>query len=430
MRNITILGAGKSSIALIDYLIEHAPREQWEISVADLTVNLAMQKTKNRPYTYALQLNMEDEVARRNLLAGADVVISMLPAAFHFVIAKDCVLLKKHLVTPSYVSEAMQKLDAEAGASGLIFMNEVGLDPGIDHMSAMQAIEHLKAESCTITGFKSHCGGLIAPVSDNNPWHYKFTWNPRNVVLAGQGDGGIRYRENGALKELSYEKLFASTGKIAVKGFGAFESYPNRDSLKYISEYGLDDVQTMYRGTLRVPPFCKAWACLVKLGLTIEKEIPVTALKSYKKEILQFLNITESSEEYLLLNSLGLFEQLDRVKSGHINPAKFLQQILEEKWKLQPGDKDMVVMIHEIEYSKQGKKQQLQSSLVVLGKDEEHTAMAVTVGLPVAMITKMILNGKIERRGVLIPKYAEIYNPILAELKNYGLAFKEEIFDI
>ncbi len=430
MRNITILGAGKSSIALIDYLIEHAAREQWEINVADLTVGLALQKTKNRPHTRALQISVENETARRELLAGAHLVISMLPASLHLTIANDCLALQKNLITPSYVSEPMQKLNREAVVNGLIFMNEVGLDPGIDHMSALQIIDRLKAEGCLITGFKSHCGGLIAPVSDDNPWHYKFTWNPRNVILAGQGEGGIRYRENGALKELTYEQLFASTGKIDVDGFGQFESYPNRDSLKYINAYGLDDVQTMYRGTLRVPPFCKGWACLVKLGFTLEKEIALAGLKTDKKQILQFLDIAESSEEFMLLKSIGIFEKLADLKSDFINPAKFLQSVLEEKWKLHPGDKDMVVMVHEIGYQKEGRRSKLQSSLIVLGKDEEHTAMAVTVGLPVAIMTKMILNHKIEKRGVLIPKYPEIYNPILAELKQYGIAFKEEIFDL
>lgn len=427
MRNILILGAGKSSASLIDYLVEHAATEQWTVTVADVTEQNALLKTKGRANTKATGADLTNTEARRALIKSADIVISMLPAMLHLDVAKDCLQLKKNLVTPSYISDGMKAMSADVEKAGLLFMNEMGLDPGIDHMSAVQLIERLEGEGYSITGFKSHCGGLVAPESDTNPWHYKFTWNPRNVVLAGQGAGGIHYLNNGEKVDLTYEELFNHTSRLHVEGFGDFESYPNRDSLKYKNEYGLFNAETIYRGTLRVPPFCKGWQCLVDLGLTDEKEHRVDAFLAGKVEIRKYLNIGQNSEEEELLNYLEISEKLQALQGETFIPAKFLQGILEEKWKLSPGDKDMVVMVHELEYKGKGTKHSLQSSMVYIGKDEEHTAMAITVGLPVAMVTRMLLNNRINRRGVLMPVYSEIYNPILAELKNYGIEFTEKV---
>lgn len=246
VRNILILGAGKSSIALVDYLVEHSATEQWQITVADISVESALQKTGGRENTRAIGIELNDAETTKSIIAEADIVISMLPPTLHLAIAKYCLALKKNLVTPSYISAEMKELEPEVERNGLIFMNEMGLDPGIDHMSAMQILDRLRSEGKTIIGFESHCGGLVAPESDDNPWHYKFTWNPRNVVLAGQGAGKIRYLKNGSLKELNYEELFSSATEIEVEGHDKFESYPNRDSLKYVEEYGLAGVQTMY----------------------------------------------------------------------------------------------------------------------------------------------------------------------------------------
>lgn len=426
MRNILILGAGKSSASLIDYLVEHATAEQWTVTVADVTEQNALLKTKGRANTQATGADLTNTEARRILIQSADIVISMLPAMLHLDVAKDCLHLKKNLVTPSYISDDMKAMSAEVEKAGLLFMNEMGLDPGIDHMSAMQLIERLESEGYSIIGFKSHCGGLVAPESDTNPWHYKFTWNPRNVVLAGQGAGGIHYLNNGEKIDLTYEELFSHTSSLHVEGFGDFESYPNRDSLKYKNEYGLFNAETIYRGTLRVPPFCKGWQCLVDLGLTDENQHPVDAFLAGKVEIRKYLNIGQNSEEEELLKYLEISERLQALQGERFVPAKFLQGILEAKWKLRPGDKDMVVMVHEVAYEGKGERHNLQSSMVYIGKDEEHTAMAITVGLPVAMVTRMILNNKVNRKGVLMPVYSDIYNPILAELKNYGIDFTEK----
>ncbi len=432
MRNILILGAGKSSVALIDYLVSYSVVEDWQITVADMTAELALLKTKNRTNTHSLGVNLANESERQALIAKAGIVISMLPASLHMVVAQDCIALKKNMVTPSYISDGMRALDQQVKDAGLIFMNEMGLDPGIDHMSALQIIDELKQQGKKITGFESHCGGLVAPESDDNPWHYKFTWNPRNVIVAGQGDGGIHYLKNGEHVDLNYGQLFESSSKLEVEGYGQFESYPNRDSLKYITEYALEGIQTMYRGTLRVPAFCAGWNELVKLELTDDKVVNenlsgISFKAFFEEKCSPYLNDVSFDIRSLLLRT---FDDDRIIPFASATNAQVLQALLEKQWVMKPDDKDMIVMIHQITFEEEGVKKQLQSSLVYIGKDAEHTAMATTVGLPVAMVTKMILNGKVERRGVLMPKYPEIYYPILEELKEYGVEFKEEIKQI
>jgi saccharopine dehydrogenase-like NADP-dependent oxidoreductase len=412
IRKILILGAGKSSISLIDYLVEHAQTERWTITVADISAELALLKTKGRPATSAIAIDLNQDSERQALLQAHDIIISMLPAALHLTIAKDCLQLSKNLVTPSYISPAMKELENEVEKNGLLFMNEMGLDPGIDHMSAMQIIDRLHQDGNQIVGFSSHCGGLVAPESDTNSWHYKFSWNPRNVLLAGQGDGGIRWKENGSIQEINYEQLFTTTASINLGKDGLYESYPNRDSLKYIDEYGLENIETMYRGTLRVPPFCKGWNALVQSGFTkANGSVP-------------FLKEDAITDETLktLLKEIDVLE----ISNSDKNAADFLQQQLEQKWAMQTTDKDLVVMVHEIEYEKDNQKHKLQSSLYLKGKDSEHTAMALTVGLPIAIVTKLILNNKLQRTGILMPKYADIYEPVLEELKAYGVSFVEK----
>jgi saccharopine dehydrogenase-like NADP-dependent oxidoreductase len=420
MRKILIIGAGKSSISLIDYLVQHASAENWELTVADMTKELALQKTKGRTHTQATSIDIENEDIRRSLIQAFDIVISMLPAMFHGVIARDCVELGKNLVTPSYISPAMKEMDEDVRSKGLIFMNEMGLDPGIDHMSAMQIIDKLTDEGKEIISFRSHCGGLVAPESDTNSWHYKFSWNPRNVILAGQGDGGIKWKEEGEIQEIGYHELFSNTSMIGLKNQGMYESYPNRDSLKYISEYGLDNINTIYRGTLRIPPFCEAWDCLVQLGLTSASG---RCIFTSKVEAIEQLYLSERPEILYMLEEIGVFEEANFPL--HIPPADSLQKLLETKWKMQPNDRDLVVMVHEIDYKDRDAIKHIQSSLYLTGKDHEHTAMALTVGLPLAIVTKLILNGLIKQRGVVMPKYKEIYEPVMKELELYGVKFQE-----
>ena len=407
---------------MIDYLVDHAATENWELTVADITKELALQKTKGRIHTQATGIDIKNDETRRALIGSFEIVISMLPAVFHSIIAHDCLDLGKNLVTPSYISPAMKDMDQAVRDKGLIFMNEMGLDPGIDHMSAMQIIDMLKAEGKEIISFRSHCGGLVAPESDTNDWHYKFSWNPRNVILAGQGDGGIRWKEDGEIQEITYHELFSNTSMIGLTNQGMYESYPNRDSLKYIAEYGLEQAQTVYRGTLRVPPFCEAWDCLVQLGLTSPTGKCIWVSKD---EAIEQLDLSENPEILYMLEEIGVFDESNFPL--HIPPADSLQRLLEDKWKMRPTDRDLVVMVHEIDYKDGDAVKHIQSSLYLTGEDSEHTAMALTVGLPLAVVTKLILNGQITQRGVLMPKDKGIYEPVLKELEKYGVKFEEII---
>lgn len=441
MRHILIIGAGRSASSLIQYLIEKSIPENLHIYLADLSLSLAEQKTKNHPNTTAIALDIQDEILRQKLIQKVDLVISMLPAHMHIDIAKDCLQFKKHLVTASYISPAMEALNEEATEKGLIFMNEIGLDPGIDHMSAMRVIDQIKEQGGKMIQFESFCGGLVAPESDNNHWKYKFTWNPRNVVLAGQG-GVSKFIQEGKYKYIPYNKLFRRTEFMDIEGFGRFEGYANRDSLKYRSVYGLDDIQTMYRGTLRRVGYSKAWDLLIQLGMTDDSYImensefmshreftnsflPYHPTDSVELKLRHYLKIDQDDNVWDKIMELNLFDAHKIIGLKNATPAQILEKILTEQWTLQPEDKDMIVMYHKFGYVLNGEKKQIDSTMVCIGDDQTYTAMAKTVGLPVAIAALQILNGKITTPGVQIPIKKEIYHTVLDELENYGVVFKE-----
>jgi saccharopine dehydrogenase-like NADP-dependent oxidoreductase len=380
---------------------------------------------------------------RQDAIQKADIVISMLPAHLHIEVAKDCIAYKKHMVTASYISDAMQDLDALAKENNLIFMNEIGLDPGIDHMSAMKIIDEIKAKGGKMLLFESFCGGLVAPESDTNLWNYKFTWAPRNVVLAGQG-GAAKFLQEGTYKYIPYCTLFRRTEFLEVEGYGKFEGYSNRDSLKYLEVYGLNDVLTLYRGTIRRVGFSKAWNMFVQLGMTddsyimegsetmsyrqfVNSFLPYHPTDSVEIKMRLILKIDQDDIMWDKLLELDLFNPNKKVGLKNATPAQILEKILTDSWTLQPKDKDMIVMYHKFGYELDGKKQQIDSKMVCLGEDQTYTAMAKTVGLPVAMATLLILNGKIKTPGVQLPIREEVYLPILKELEEYGVVFKEQI---
>ncbi|MBP7182880.1 MAG: saccharopine dehydrogenase NADP-binding domain-containing protein [Flavobacterium sp.] len=442
MRTILIIGAGRSASSLIQYLLNKSVTENLHLVIGDLSLDLAQKKTNNHPNATAIALDIFDENQRKKAIQIADIVISMLPAHLHIEIAKDCVIYKKHLVTASYVSDAMKELDAAAKENNLIFMNEIGLDPGIDHMSAMKVIDEIKDKGGKMLLFESFCGGLVAPESDTNLWNYKFTWAPRNVVLAGQG-GVAKFIQEGAYKYIPYCNLFRRTEFLDVEGYGRFEGYSNRDSLKYRSVYGLDDVLTLYRGTIRKVGFSKAWNMFVQLGMTDDSYVMENSEKmSYRTFVNSFLpyHPTDSVEikTRLILKidqddimwdkllELDLFNPNKKVGLKNATPAQILEKILTDSWTLQPEDKDMIVMYHKFGYELNGKKEQIDSKMVCIGDDQTYTAMAKTVGLPVAMVTLLILNGKIKTPGVQLPIRKEVYKPILKELEEYGVVFKEQ----
>ncbi|MFA9193078.1 saccharopine dehydrogenase C-terminal domain-containing protein [Flavobacterium sp. FBOR7N2.3] len=443
MRDILIIGAGRSASSLIEYLLEKSEKEQLHLVIADLSLELAQNKTNNHPNATPIALDIFNKNERRAAIEKASIVISMLPAHLHIEIAKDCLLFRKNLVTASYISDAMKALDAEVKQNGLIFMNEMGLDPGIDHMSAMKVIDEIREKGGKMLLFESFCGGLVAPESDTNLWNYKFTWAPRNVVLAGQG-GVAKFIQEGTYKYIPYDSLFRRTEFLEVEGYGRFEAYSNRDSLKYRSIYGLDDILTLFRGTIRRVGFSKAWNMFVQLGMTDDSYVMEDSENmSYRQFINSFLpyHPTDSVEikTRLILKidpddimwdkllELDLFNDKKIVGLKNATPAQILEKILNDSWKLQPDDKDMIVMYHKFGYEIDGEKVQMDSQMVCIGQDQTYTAMAKTVGLPVAMATLLILNGKITTPGVQLPIYKEVYLPVLKELEEYGVVFKEQM---
>ena len=438
MRNVLLVGAGRSSSSLIKYFLDHSAEENWRLTVADFSEELAKNKIKNHPSGIAIGFDIQNEKQLENLVSDADIVISMLPADKHYPVAIECLKQKKNLLTASYISPEMKELNSAVSEAGLIFLNECGLDPGLDHMSSMEIIESVKEQGGTMTAFRSYTGGLVAPESDDNPWGYKFSWNPRNVILAGQSTA--KYIENGFYKYIPYSRLFTEIKNIYIEGLGNFDGYANRDSLSYRKLYHLEKIQTMIRGTLRKSGYCKAWNVFVQLGLTDDsfkiedaekltyRELTESFLPSYIKgknaeeRLSKFLNLPLDSLEMEMVKWTGILSDANIGKSN-ASPAEILQYLLEEKWLLKESDKDMIVMQHQFEYILENKNIFHTSSLVVKGENSNYTAMAKTVGLPVAIAARLILNNKIKIKGVLIPTDHSIYKPVLEELKNIGIRF-------
>jgi len=438
MQTILILGAGKSSTYLIDFLMESAGTKNRRVIVADVSEKIAAEKVKSNPFTSAVAIDIDNIAERTSLIQKSDVVISMLPAFLHPIIAKDCLTLGKHFFTASYESEELRNLATEIKSKNLLFLNECGLDPGIDHMSAMRIIEQEKAKGNEIISFKSYCGGVLAPESEDNPWKYKFTWNPRNVVLAGQGVS--RYIQNGQNKYIPYHKLFERIDKVNFDEAGEFDGYANRDSLRYRNIYGLDNIPTLLRGTLRRSGFCQAWNIFVQLGITDDSfQVAFPENISYRGFLNSFLpshpskSVEEKLQEYLSSvdqGTMSKIEWLDLFSAKTLpltkgSPAAILQKILEEKWQLSPMDKDMVVLQHQFEVKGIFGTKEIISSLVCKGENQEYTAMAKTVGLPLAIAVDLFLDGKIKSRGLQIPVHSEFFEPILEALEKEGIIFEE-----
>lgn len=445
MKKILIIGSGKSTPSLMKYLIENSQEHHWKIRVADLNPHIP-EELKDSNIVEFVSLDVYNTQQRETEIQNADLVISMLPAFLHNIVARDCVTFAKHMVTASYVSDEMRSLDLEAKKAGIIMLNEVGLDPGIDHMSAMKVINELLENGSEMIGFESFCGGLIAlEYEKDNPWRYKFTWNPRNVVVAAQGPAA-KFIQEGKYKYIPYSKIFRRTEFINIDGYGKFQAYANRDSLRYRDLYGLKDIKTFFRGTLRRIGFCRAWDMFVQLGMTddsyvmedsenmthrdfINSFLAYDVSDSVELKVQHYLNIDQDSDLMEMLEWLDMFKNI-KVGIKNATPAKILQHILERKWSLSPDDKDMVVMWHKFDFEKEGKKQQIQSSMVVIGENQTYTAMAKTVGLPLGICVKLILTGVINLTGVQLPLVKEIYNPVLAELEDFGITFSEKLIDL
>ncbi|NVK27179.1 MAG: saccharopine dehydrogenase NADP-binding domain-containing protein [Flavobacteriia bacterium] len=440
MKHILLIGAGRSTKSLVDYISKHAGSSDWTMTICDQNTALAEKRASGNERFNAISLDITNEEERRSAIEKADLVISMLPAHMHVPVAEDCISMKKHMVTASYVSPQMEALNDKAVEAGVILMNEIGVDPGIDHLSAMKVLDEIRAKGGEMKIFESFTGGLVAPESDNNPWGYKFSWNPRNVVLAGAG-GAVKFMQEGKYKYIPYHQLFRRTEFIDIPHYGRFEGYANRDSLRYRSVYGLEAIPTIYRGTLRRPGFCRAWDVFVKLGMTddsyqlegvkdmthrsfLNTFLAYNPQDSVELKLMHYLQIPQDSDLMEKLDWLDLFEEIP-IGLDKATPAQALQHILEKKWGMDPQDKDMIVMWHKFGFSLNGEDKMIESHMVRKGKDAENTAMAETVGLPVGIATRMILEEKITTPGVHLPITKEIYDPILAELAEEGITFEE-----
>jgi saccharopine dehydrogenase (NADP+, L-glutamate forming) len=439
MKNVLIVGAGKSSTLLIEYLLERAAANQWKITIGDLFREQAEQKVAGYANAEAVFFDIHDPANRDERVAAADLVISLLPAHFHTILLRECIRQKVDFLSASYVSDEIKSMSEEIEEAGILVLKECGLDPGIDHMSAMAKLDELRDKGAKIKEFETFTGGLVAPESDNNPWRYKFTWNPRNVVVAGQGV--VQFKHNGRYKYIPYHRLFSRYEMLEIPGFGFFEGYPNRDSLKYRDVYGLRNIDTIYRGTMRRPGFCKAWDALVQLGLTddsfVMEDLDSMSYRDFTNSFLwwdsersvelklaAYLKLDYNNEILDKIRWLGLLEDTP-IPMEKGTPAQVLQTILEKKWAIDENDKDMIVMLHKYVYELDGVSTKLQSSMVVLGEDSVRTGMAKTVGLPLGIAARLILEEKIDRKGIVIPTTPDIYKPVLKELESFGVEFSE-----
>jgi saccharopine dehydrogenase-like NADP-dependent oxidoreductase len=434
MKRILVFGAGRSAYFTIKYLAEHSEKKQWIITVSDALAENLEAVQHEFPEINVQQCDVRDEYSRKNLFRTQDIVISLLPAGFHYLVALDCVASGVNLITPSYLNPEIELLHEAAVKQNITILNEIGLDPGIDHMSSMRIIHRLKEDGAHIISYKSYCGGLVSMKNNNNPWGYKFSWAPYNVIRAGQ-DGGLCLL-SGHFHYVPYARLFTETEQVAA-GSQKFESYLNRNSMHYIALYGLEETETFLRGTLRYPGYCKKWNALIGLGLTADKTIIENVTDMRWKNYLEGFLPGDDLNEFIKNNDTEISESLEWLftDAGNIDlrsatPAENLQKLLERKWQMNPGDKDRVVMVHEFGYEKQGKHYRLKSWMDLEGEDARKTAMAKTVGLPLALAAALMADDKIKTKGVILPTIKEVYEPLLSALEKEGINFIEEKMEI
>ena len=426
-----------SATDLISYMLKHAEEFNWNVTVGDIDVETVKMKIDGHPRGKAVYFDCYDDAIMERYIKDADIVISLLPPGMHAAAARIALQYNAHVVTASYASEEMMELHEEAKERGLTFLNELGADPGIDHMNGMRSIEGIKHRGGELLAFTSYCGSLMAPESNDNPWYYKFTWSPMNVIKAGST--GACYYEKGNIRCIPYHRLFTNPKVIAIPDFREFEVYENRDSVTYRKKYGLDDIPTFIRATLRYPGFCEGWNNLIQLGLTADNyHIEGSENMSYRQWVSSYLpQIGDTSLENTLADTLNIERGGDQhqqllwtellsdkpIKLANASPAEILLDLLKDKLKFKNGDTDMLVFYERIEYELRGELFEHISYLVTKGLDHKHTAISRTVGLPAAIAAKLILNGKINSRGILFPWSKEVYGPVLDELAELGIAY-------
>ena len=438
MHKVLVLGAGLVSRPLVRYLLE---QPDFHVKVASRTVSKAEKLIDNHPDGEAQSLNVKDTAALGRLVQEADLVISLLPYEHHVTVAEFCLEHRKNMVTTSYVSPAMKRLDSKAKELGLLILNEIGVDPGIDHMSAMKIIHGVQDAGGEITSFRSFCGGLPAPEANTNPYGYKFSWSPKAVLLAGRNSG--RYLEDGKEINIPGEDLFDNYWPIKIEEIGDLEYYINRDSIPYMETYGIKTTKTMFRGTLRYPGWCQTLKKMVELGLLDETEredikdltfaqfiaklIGSADTTNLKKDLASYFRIEADSDV------IKRFEWLELLSDKPLPLEKgsamdLLGEIMLEKMPYAEGERDMIILHHEFvaEYPKDNRKEKTFSTLIDFGIPHGDSSMSRTVSLPAAIGAKLVVEGKIDATGVHIPVSPAIYEPVLKELEQLGIAFKEK----
>jgi len=440
---ITIIGAGRSSVYLLEYLVKYSETTNRKMTVLDREMTVAMLDVQNYTHVEVQVVNLSNKELIGNLVQNSEIVVSMLPAALHMEIAYLCLKHSVHFASASYISEEMKSLHDEVKQKGLIFLNEMGLDPGIDHMSAMAIMDEVRQKGAEIKGFESYCGGLVADEDEGeNPWKYKFTWNPANVVKAAQGPPAA-FKSDEQLKLIPYHRIFSEIKSFTLSDGSKYDAYANRDSLAYISLYGLENCSDILRGTFRKEGFCEAWNVLVQAGATDsslklkwDSETRIGQwfamfFDSGKLSTKEFLarEWKLSKEVIQKLDWIGLFSD-EPLPLTEGTCAQVLEEILKPKWLLLDTDHDMVVMLHRIRYQFSGKSFLHLSEMKLKGESSLKTAMAKTVGLPLAMGVELILEKKIQNKGVLAPVHPEVYVPVLEKLKNFGIEFKDRVDEL
>lgn len=440
MKKVLVLGAGLVSRPHISYLLD---QPEITVTAATRTVSKADKIIGDHPNGRTISLDVDNDSALEEIISRHDVVVSLLPYKYHVKVAKFCIKHKKHMVTTSYVSDAMKELDREAKDAGVVIINEVGVDPGIDHMSAMKIIDRAKAENGRIKSFKSYCGGLPAPEANTNPWGYKFSWSPRGVVMAGKNSA--RYLEEGKTREIPPPELFDAHWIVNIPGFGELETYPNRNSFPYIDIYNIPEVDTMFRGTLRYPGWSTAMKKVSELGLLDDEKVYELSGLPYaefmenfvdkkdvhdlKQAVASRLGLLKDAIPIYMLEWLGLFSD-EKIGLEKGTAMDVFCKILLDKLQYEADERDMLVMYHEFVVEFPEKRQKITSTMVDFGIPNGDTSMSRTVGLPSAIATKMVLQGKITEPGIHIPVKPSIYLPILEELKNLGVIFIEKYEDL
>ena len=440
MKQILILGAGLVARPAVRYLLE---KGGLKVVLADQAMEKAEAIIGGHANGKAIQVDVIDEAMLAQHVSKADIVVSLLPWTLHPVIARLCLVHGKHMVTASYVKDEMQAMDRDARDKGLIFLNEVGVDPGIDHMSAMQIIDTVRREGGHIDSFFSYCGGLPALESNNNPLGYKFSWSPEGAMLAATNDG--RYKEHGKVIDVPGDELFKHYWLKSIPGAGVFEAYVNRDALPYLEIYGIEDAAGMYRGTLRNVGYCETWDFIKQLGLLNHKmkfdfdevtprEVLANIVncrgKNVRAGVAAYLGIPEHSLTLKKLEWLGLLSDR-KLKIGTASVFEMFAHTLKHRLVYDEGEMDLLVMHHEFEATYSDlPRQRIQSTLIDCGIPGGDSSMSRTVGYPVGIAAGLLAKGKITLAGVLRPVHPQIYEPILRECQRLGIRFEERRSDL